>query len=123
MAEAKRVECNPLSCNIDDHWRPYSVDCNYCDYKYDYIVRVEHFVDDTKYIFERLNLTSLIPMSEIEKKSNVVSGTKDEKESRRRNYFRQLDNSTVNELIDMFKVDFEMFGYDPMQYIFPNKII
>ena len=121
FTEAKRANCNLVKCGIDDHWRPYSVDCNYCDYAYDFIARFENFADDTKYIFETLNLTSLVPMSEIETKSNEVSGAKAEKEQRRRNYFRQLDNSTIESLIDMFKIDFEMFAYDPWSYIYPNK--
>ena len=66
---------------------------------------------------KRMNLSSLIPQSAIEVKSNAVNDNEKRKERRRQNYFRKLSNSTLQKLIDLYKIDFEMFGYDPWDYI------
>ena len=32
-------------------------------------------------------------------------------------YFRQLDQATVARLVDIYRIDFEMFGYDYQPYL------
>ena len=40
-----------------------------------------------------------------------------EKERKVINYFAQLDKKTLKRLYDMYKIDFEMFGYSLQPYV------
>ena len=34
----------------DNHWKTFLSKCGYCDVQYQFVVRAEHFLTDTKYI-------------------------------------------------------------------------
>ena len=110
----------------NEHWRPYYVHCDYCDIKYDFIGRVENFKDDLAYISQRTNIDmSKVPPEAFHvhpsgsdkrflKPRNTSESEKDRKVI---DYFAQLDKKTLKTLYDMYKIDFEMFGYSLQPYV------
>ena len=76
------------------------------------IGRTETFDEDVKYIMKKSNLESLFSMKSIKKlhsKTNKMT----------QKYFSQLTKGPVNSLYNMYKMDFEIFGYDTKNY-FPR---
>jgi len=96
------------TCKLDKHWKPFISRCGYCDIPYTVIARAENIAEDQKYIGHMANVT----FHKIE--SHVSSGgsTKD----LARKYFSEMDIDTVKRLYQLYKVDFEMFGYSPDEY-------
>ena len=104
----------------NEHWRPYYQQCDYCDIKYNFIGRVENFENDFSYVAKMTN----IPLHTLPDKLFHVhpSGSdrryfvprkisKKEKNKKVIDYFGQLNDLQLQQLYDMYKVDFEMFGY------------
>ena len=101
---------------VNPHWRPINAQCLYCDVSYNVIGSMDTFSDDVKYIFSRANLTELIDES-----SRVVHSSKDlqlktDKLNETHVYFSQLNNNQVVELYKMYRIDFEMFGFETESY-------
>ena len=73
------------------------------------------------YIVHRLNRTDVIPTSEItggrvHQTSQESLGIK-EKQERELAYFGSLDMQARMDLYELYRPDFELFGYDPVPYI------
>ena len=87
----------------------------YFNIKYDVIGRTESFDEDVKYIMKKSNLESIFSMKSIKK----LHSSKHKTNKMTQKYFSQLTNGQVNELYIMYKMDFEIFGYDTKNY-FPR---
>ena len=77
----------------------------------------------------RANLTSLVPMDEVdmmfnrsrprpEKGETVLLPSSATKSNITATYMAMLDEGTRRELIELYKWDFEMFGYSPNKYLY-----
>ena len=77
--------------------------------------KTETFGSDTEYMYEKLNLTSSIKKKFNTAKSRYggVLSSKD----RTRNCIRQLKSGLRKKLVELYKLDFEMFGYSPEEYL------
>ena len=78
---------------------------------YDFIGHVETFRDDMAYILWRTGLANTrLPLREVlaEKKNNCPL-----KPNRTANYMAQLNSLQSEMLFNLYKEDFEMFGYSP----------
>ena len=117
LSEYKKSKCSNFyssDClNINIHWKPFASECSYCSIKYDVIGRMETFNEDVKYIFEKSDLSSILSLIDI-KKSMHSSKLKTKLMTKK--YFSQLTVDNINELYDMYRMDFKMFGYDPKPY-------
>ena len=71
---------------------------------YDVIAKAENFNQDQEFIGRLANVT----FQRIE--SHVSSGGSTTELAK--HYFSMLDTDTIMELYDIYKVDFEMFGYE-----------
>ena len=96
------------------HSRPYLPRCLYCDVDFDVIGKLEDFDEDVAYIAEKRNLTEHLGLL------NHVQQPKDQwtKENgersrieKRDKYMSQLSPEMVQDLHEIYKIDFEMFGY------------
>jgi len=96
------------SCRLDKHWKPFISRCGYCDMPYKVIAKAENFADDQKFIGRLANVT----FQKIESHKSSGGDTK----SLAKKYFSDLDLDTVKDLYEIYKVDFEMFGYSPDIY-------
>ena len=76
---------------------------------------MEDFDDDVEYIIRRMNLTVLRGQSKYVDNPSPDPGRS--QESRIVSYFSMLSNDIKKRLYELYKVDFEMFGYDGRKYL------
>ena len=74
------------------------------------IGRLEDFSDDIMYIALKQNLTSLLP--ELSKTNRKTKG-KSSSDNKVEHYMSQLSDGYRKKLFELYKLDFELFGYDP----------
>ena len=118
-----------------EHWRPQFLNCNYCNINYDMIGRVETLNKDLEYIshIKRLQFTA----SQNEKSKvnptgdNIIKkdDTKSEQTDKQKvttevkaiKYFATLSESQYEKLYQLFRLDFEIFGYSVYPFVLnPN---
>ena len=80
---------------------------------------MEEFNEDFRYIVSKQNVTQLLG-----KENMTCHGTgkqkNDEGESvtqKISKYFSMLDKSVRSDLYDLYKIDFELFGYDASEFL------
>ena len=97
------------------HSRPYLPQCLYCDVDFDVIGKLEDFEEDVAYIAEKRNLTEhlrlLNHVQQPKDQWNQEKGERSRKEKRDK-YMSQLSPKMVQDLYELYKIDFEMFDYD-----------
>jgi hypothetical protein len=101
----------PLDC----HWEPYSVLCQVCKFKYNYIAKYETFNDDFTYFLKLLNVSDW----NIQKRHGPSGQT--------RQYYQQLYSTLPDELIcqvmRLYDEDFRHFKYRVEDYINQTTLI
>ena len=88
----------------NEHWMEYANLCTPCFIKYDYIVQMETVPKDMPYILSLLftgKMVNSLP------KINAVSSSK----MKRLALFKKLDDETLFNLVQRYKLDMDMFGY------------
>ena len=112
------------TCN--EHWRPYYMHCDYCNIKYDIVRKIEHFEDGIKYIAQVANFTNILPNEKSKYQLHPSGGkryslpikiSEKQKNKKVKQYFSQLNTEQLERLFNMYKIDFEMFGYDVKEYL------
>merc|ERR1712126_341147 len=97
-------KCHHMShCQLDVHWRPYFANCCYCKVPFQYFVRMESLEMDVEFIGRLANVQFQ------KREKNVVVGNRIKEKTTK--YFSELDNQTIQNLLNLYKVDFEMFNY------------
>ena len=103
---------------VNGHWNTFSNICLHCTIPYDVIGKLETFNEDFKYIILKLGLQNILSIKDIEKDSKNKSNYKtSEKKKEILKYFSQLTKEKFEELWKIYRVDFEMFGYDASDYL------
>ena len=93
---------------MNRHWKPFISRCSYCSVPYAVISKVETFEEDKRFIGEMAG----VQFEDIQENRSSGGGTNE----LARKYFAQLDVQTVDQLYELYKVDFEMFGYSLEMY-------
>ena len=106
--QSEEICRTPNRCRLDKHWKPFLSRCGYCDLEYQVIARMENFVQDQEMIGRLANVT----FQKIESHKSSGGSTED----LTRQYFADLDKDMKKKLYNIFKIDFDLFGYDPNQY-------
>ena len=88
--------------------RPYWKTCSYCYLKYDLIGHTETFEDDTKQIVEKAGIRE--SMGQL----RDLDMFEDPKPINR---FTEISTEQMNKLFEIYKLDFEAFGYDFQAYL------
>lgn len=106
---------------FDEHWAPYHSFCTPCKVNFTIITKVETLKRDTQYVIYQAGLESILLQPVKEKKlriKTIMNKAKDGKNTRKllKKYFKQLDKQMLNDLLDIYGIDFEMFGYDSKMY-------
>ena len=83
--------------------------------KYDAIGFMETYDEDFTYIAQKLNLTTLL--NDVVKRKNRTPGSKHSQSERIKKYFSLLDKEVRQRLYELYKIDFEMFGFDASSYL------
>ena len=108
---------------VNGHWVPFYTHCNLCEVDYDVIGRMETFSDDFRFIIKKKKLQKIIPLSQA--KLTVMPSNKraENKHIKHKNtqkmaksLMSQLTKSQFDGLYNMYRYDFDMFGYDANQY-------
>ena len=98
--------------------RPFSHYCYFCEVSYDMIGTMEDFDEDVEFIARKMNISQLLDHKGLranqtpESKKNGYNQTE-----RIKAHFSLLDREVRLKLYDLYKMDFEMFGYDAAQYL------
>lgn len=87
---------------FDEHWLSPTTSCSVCLIHYDHIVHFENFPDEIRYVWKDLGITTEWD-DKHEEKSNSSEITK--------TYFKMLSEKDIWSLYQIYRVDFDMFGY------------
>ena len=86
--------------------------------KYDVIGTMEEFDSDIKFIARRLALTELLDHKNT--RANQTSDSKmfqNNKADRMLSHFSLLEKDVKLRLYNLYRIDFEMFGYEATKYL------
>lgn len=105
----------------DEHWAPFYKFCTPCNINFTIITKVETLKRDNDYVIYQAGLESLLLKPINEKRirvKTIMNKAKDGKDTKRlrKKYFKQLDKQNLNDLLEIYGIDFEMFGYDSNVY-------
>uniref|UniRef100_A0A336LZ33 Carbohydrate sulfotransferase n=1 Tax=Culicoides sonorensis TaxID=179676 RepID=A0A336LZ33_CULSO len=95
---------------LDMHWTPITTFCTPCQVKFDIIAKFETLDEDQQYLIHKASLSHLI--SPQWKNSGKGKNTAD----LLKKYYSTLTQRQIREIYEIFKYDFELFGYDPQPY-------
>jgi len=98
----------------DEHWTPYYRSCTPCNLDYSFIGKFETLYWDIHLLANKVNLTEKWDDPKDYFQSSTYMQVSKE-------YFGLLERDTIRKLFDRYKLDFEMFGYSPDQYIAMGK--
>ena len=108
-------EITNCESKVNRHWRPFGFRCSYCDINYDVIGRMENWNDDFNYIIRKRGLEKFFP---IQKDDNLqYHATKQNTTQATIDNFSKLSKKQKEDLYKMFRIDFEMFNYNPEIYL------
>merc|ERR1712098_108829 len=90
----------------DEHWKPQFILCPPCHFKFDVIVKMETFDQDTNFILKQRDL-----QGEISLRKSHSSGTSEGEKSGgdTKSLFSQLSKKLVQALHEKYRLDFLMF--------------
>ena len=81
--------------------------------KYDAIGFMETFDEDFRYIAQKLNIATLLSNANERKNSH----SKQSQSKRIEEHFSLLDKEVRQRLYQLYRIDFEMFGFDANSYL------
>ncbi|XP_043243058.1 carbohydrate sulfotransferase 11-like [Amphibalanus amphitrite] len=99
---------DPTGDNFDSHWTPYWRQCTPCHMHYDVIGKLEDGSDDFKYVWHRMKIYDKVKIPRM----NALKRNGTSLEDHVRTYLTPVRASVIWKLRALFKLDFEMFGYD-----------
>ena len=106
----------------DSHFTPLYEVCKYCFIRYDFIGRIEKYDEDIQYVAEKNNFTYILNMEKADRLNaaevhqNITQTGALGRNQKVTYYFSQLSKSLLSRIKQHYRVDFEMFGYDPHYY-------
>ncbi|KAG7177070.1 carbohydrate sulfotransferase 11-like [Homarus americanus] len=98
--------------SYDEHWKPIFLQCQVCDFHYDYIIKYENFKQEIDTFVEMLQETDRLPRRFILQWEN--RGGTDEKTTTE--YLSQVSQHKVWLLYQKYRQDFLYFGYTMGNY-------
>lgn len=109
------------SFSFDEHWAPYYHFCSPCAVNFSVIAKVETLSRDSAYVIQQLGLGYLLGRTVGDRRTRLRTVMNKSKDGRNtttllKYYFSQLDETMLDGLLEIYGVDFEMFGYDTNIY-------
>ena len=96
-------------CRLDKHWKPFISRCAFCDIPYKVITKAETFREDQRFLGQLAGVKFAQVLTHHSSGGETVDLA--------RRYFGQLDRQTVEQLVKLYQVDLDMFGYSADLYI------
>ena len=103
---------NTSPTTYDVHWKPISLMCNVCqpDIDYNYILHLEGFKNEEPTFIRHMGWTAELGEGlEVHNANKYQNMTKFQIT---RHYFKDISRSDIQKLYEIYRHDFEMFGYD-----------
>ncbi len=110
-------DCSVMTSEgVAGHWAPYWKWCQPCrvGYEYDYVMELSHAQEDKEFIFsqnEALNASVPFDLS-----NPTRAGSASNLETKRK-FYGQLTKVEITRLYEKFRLDHELFGYTPDEFI------
>ena len=110
--------------SMDEHWIPMDYYCSICSTDYDYVVKFEELSKESRLLHKALwpetknsnsSFPSALALGGGEENSN---GLEIESDDLTRKYFSLLSDEDVDKLYQIYRADFDLFGYE---FRFGNK--
>jgi len=95
---------------FDEHWMPIWMLCSPCIVRYNVISKMETFAEDTQFTLEEAGLDNIL---EVEWKHRTGTGGSSDTIM---DYYSQLTTAEVAELFHKYRLDFELYEYNPEPY-------
>ena len=95
---------------------PFLERCMYCDVEYDVIGKSETFDDDLRFVAQAKGVDELLDTLGEKLNSNAPESGTGETE-RTKKYFDELTRSEKEKVLEMYRIELEMFGYDAEPYM------
>ena len=96
-------------------FRPYFHNCRYCDLEYDVVGQLDEYEEDILYMAMRQNLTS--KMKELTKATHATTKKNKITNMKILDYMSKVPHEVREKLFELYKIDFEMFGYEYTQFL------
>jgi len=96
--------------DYNDHWLPYWIHCNFCQQRFNMVGKVETIAEDTEYIIGLTGLSEDNLQFPWANRKNTPSNVS-------LDYFKTIGAEKTRRLFEIYRVDFEMFGYQVDQYL------
>jgi len=92
---------DPRNRPFNHHWKPMYQLCQPCRIHYDFIGHTETMTEDSRYALSRLGIdVDQFPHQNVHNSSDRVTGA-----------VAQLTKSEIQRLIEIYRPDFDLFGY------------
>ncbi|XP_026730042.1 carbohydrate sulfotransferase 11-like isoform X2 [Trichoplusia ni] len=106
---------------FDEHWTPYYRFCSPCAVNFSVIAKVETLARDSMFVIQQLGLGHVLDRKVRDRRMRlrtVMNKSRDGKNTTAllKYYFSQLNIKMLNDLLKIYGLDFEMFGYDAKVY-------
>jgi len=92
------------------HWAPVYSFCNPCQVNFNSIAKFETLSEDTEFILKKIKATDI----DIEKKNSAKDGKSSHEVTR--TYLKELTKNLYKQLVDVYRIDFDLFGYQIPEY-------
>jgi len=99
----------------NSHWRPQHELCRPCDIDYDYIGRFENIQNDAKYLLSQITASDGIKLNVWNFRFPLLNAFQRKAAlsiQRRNSFYDSVPYETMAELVRMYKLDYQLFGYD-----------
>lgn len=95
--------------DMNEHWQPMYKLCSLCTRSYKYILKFENLVLETQHLLHLLDIESIIPPTQW----NHPGHTAKENLVLTQMYFEEISPQDIEELFDIYEIDFKLFDYSP----------
>lgn len=90
------------------HWTRFYDICHFCAIKYDFVGKIEDIFDDADYFLRDAGVDHLVQYPHYNKATST---------ERIRKYYNAVSMDKINQLFNVFRVDFDLFDYGIPSYI------
>ncbi len=112
----EKFHCSGSECRLNRHWRPMSVNCAFCALDYTFVGKTEALEEDLTRLLELAGVGA-VPGLRLTLHTNAMPP----KPNKTMKYFKTLSPEVVRKLYQIYKLDFEMFGYSAKNYLTLKK--
>ncbi|XP_071440162.1 carbohydrate sulfotransferase 11 [Hetaerina americana] len=104
---------NPDNNSFNEHWKPIFDLCHLCIIDYDIIGKYETLYEDAEFILKQIGKSDIMFPRAVKPSKTL---------SKLQKYYSTLSHKVINDLYNIYKMDFELFEYNLDDYLNNNNI-